>query len=178
MKQPTKIFIAGLAAAALVWSAGKLYTHRLEQQEAALRATCENEGAKELADLRKDLDAWDAAAPDKAPAPKVSALDAWDRASLSASSVASPNNLGIAGNHKSSAAPGKMVCDPDELSDVSTTGIQEKLVNAQRAAQASQSWPIPASLILIGIGSAPWLWYFLLRRIAELRSAISGKPPI
>ena len=27
------------------------------------------------------------------------------------------------------------------------------------------------------LGVLPWAWYFLLRRIAELRAAIGGKPP-
>jgi hypothetical protein len=68
--------------------------------------------------------------------------------------------------------------DHDIAAAFAPVGIQAAIVNAQQAVAASETWPIPAALVLLGIGATPWLWYFLLRRIAELRSAIAGKPPL
>ena len=33
------------------------------------------------------------------------------------------------------------------------------------------------AVVLLAVLAAPWLWYFLLRRIVELQAAILGKPP-
>jgi hypothetical protein len=68
--------------------------------------------------------------------------------------------------------------DPDIAAAFAPVGIQADIVKAHQAVAASEAWPIPAALVLLGIGATPWLWYFLLRRIAELRSAMGGKPPI
>jgi hypothetical protein len=59
-------------------------------------------------------------------------------------------------------------------------GIHAEIAKAHSAAKAAeaQTWPGVAALVLLCIGAAPGAWYFLLRRIAELRSAISGKPPL
>jgi hypothetical protein len=44
-------------------------------------------------------------------------------------------------------------------------------------AQRSDHWAPRAAGAVLAVLAAPWLWYFLLRRVAELRSAISGDPP-
>ena len=49
---------------------------------------------------------------------------------------------------------------------------------AEIAVTSWKPWPLSAALLVLGFSAMPWLWYFLLRRIAELRAAISGKPPI
>jgi hypothetical protein len=79
----------------------------------------------------------------------------------------------LAGNSASSIG-----IDPDVAAAFTPVGIQADIVKAHQAVAASEAWPIPAALALLGIGATPWLWYFLLRRIAELGSAIGGKPPI
>jgi hypothetical protein len=42
---------------------------------------------------------------------------------------------------------------------------------------ASEKWPPVAAAVIAILGALPWAWYFLLRRIAELRAAVSGNPP-
>jgi hypothetical protein len=79
---------------------------------------------------------------------------------------------------KSLASTFKSTGDPDSDAAFAPVGIQADILNAHKAVAASKTWPTPAALVLLGIGATPWLWYFLLRRIAELRSAIGGKPPI
>jgi len=54
-------------------------------------------------------------------------------------------------------------------------GVQAEIVSVQRAIGDSSGWPyILAGLIFVLTG-LPWAWYFLLRRIRELRDAILGK---
>jgi hypothetical protein len=48
---------------------------------------------------------------------------------------------------------------------------------AHRAARTSLAWTKRVALLLLGVAVAPWVWYFVLRRAAELGAAISGKPP-
>jgi hypothetical protein len=38
-------------------------------------------------------------------------------------------------------------------------------------------WPARAAWVVALLSAVPWLWYFLLHRIAELRGAITGNPP-
>lgn len=45
------------------------------------------------------------------------------------------------------------------------------------AISASEKWPRVAAAVIAILGALPWAWYFLLRRIAELRAAIGGTPP-
>lgn len=71
-----------------------------------------------------------------------------------------------------------LVCDASTLARLgNNVGIQADIVKAHWAAIASRDWPIPAALFVLGVSVLPWLWYFLLRRIAELRAAIVGNPP-
>lgn len=55
--------------------------------------------------------------------------------------------------------------------------IQAKIVDVDRAVRNSKSSPAPVALALFGLSAMPWLWYALLRRIAELRAAVGGNPP-
>jgi hypothetical protein len=71
-----------------------------------------------------------------------------------------------------------MICDPRQLTDVTVPGVQRDIANAYREAWTPvPEWPKPVALVLVAFGLAPWAWYFLLRRIAELRAAIGGNPP-
>ncbi len=73
-------------------------------------------------------------------------------------------------------------CDVDALMGANFNDAlktyQTDLVEAREAANTSREWPLPISIIVLAAAALPWLWYFLLRRIAELRAAISGKPPL
>lgn len=177
IKRPTKIILGGLIVAGVVWSAGALNTRRLERYEAALQATCEAESDKTKAEIARQQDRSLVNLSDEA----LSALAKQRGVNLSDLLAQREAQRKIVPIDDLPVPPWEtdpLVCDPDELSTDTLTGVQAKIVSAHQATRASQSWPIPAALILLGIGTVPWLWYFLLRRIAELRSAIGGKPPI
>jgi hypothetical protein len=71
---------------------------------------------------------------------------------------------------------GKMTCDPLELArSNSYPGIQGQLAAAQRDVLRWASWPQISGIAIPLMCSLPWLWYFSLRRIRELREAIVGK---
>jgi hypothetical protein len=79
-----------------------------------------------------------------------------------------------------------LVCDPVYLKndvDTAPAGAQKDLGAAQlvletaiaRTNGPSILWPY-ALAAMIGVFSAvPWFWYFLLRRLAELRQAVLGR---
>jgi hypothetical protein len=56
----------------------------------------------------------------------------------------------------------------------SATQIEEQL---QADLRRSDYWTRRAAIVVLAVLATPWLWYFLLRRIAELRAAILGNPP-
>jgi hypothetical protein len=71
---------------------------------------------------------------------------------------------------------GKMTCDPVELArSDGYTGIQGQLAAAERDVLRWANWPQISSIAIPLVCSLPWLWYFFLRRIRELREAIAGK---
>jgi hypothetical protein len=71
---------------------------------------------------------------------------------------------------------GKMTCDPVELArSDGYTGIQGQLAAAERDVLRWANWPQISIIAIPLVCSLPWLWYFFLRRIRELREAIAGK---
>jgi hypothetical protein len=74
----------------------------------------------------------------------------------------------------------QLLCDAKDLVRLETdsnpsTGVQAQIVSAQRADQDSRGWPYALAAVIIFLSALPWTWYFLLRRIRELRDAILGK---
>jgi hypothetical protein len=70
----------------------------------------------------------------------------------------------------------KMTCDPVDLArSDSYPGIQGQLAAAERDVLRWASWPQISGIAIALMCSLPWLWYFFLRRIRELREAIIGK---
>jgi hypothetical protein len=72
-----------------------------------------------------------------------------------------------------------MPCQPSSLSEVRDPldGIEADVISASREARESRTWPATVALVVLLVGAAPWLWYFLLRRVAEMRGALGGSPP-
>jgi hypothetical protein len=70
----------------------------------------------------------------------------------------------------------KTTCDPATLARSNDyTGIQAQLAAAEREHQAWGNWPSWVAIVIAVMSCLPWLWYFFLRRIRELREAITGK---
>jgi hypothetical protein len=71
---------------------------------------------------------------------------------------------------------GKATCDPVELARSNGyPGIQGQLAAAERDVLRWANWPQISAIAIPFVCSLPWLWYFFLRRIRELREAILGK---
>ena len=48
---------------------------------------------------------------------------------------------------------------------------------AHAAVDQSRVWGLRLALTVLALSAAPWLWYALLRRLAEVRTALGGNPP-
>jgi hypothetical protein len=71
---------------------------------------------------------------------------------------------------------GKPLCDPVELArSTGHVGIQGQLAAAEIDVRRWASWPLLGGIAIPVTCCLPWLWYFFLRRIRELREAIVGK---
>ena len=71
---------------------------------------------------------------------------------------------------------GQATCDPVELArSDGYPGIQGQLAAAERDVLRWANWPQISGIAIPLLCSLPWLWYFSLRRIRELREAILGK---
>lgn len=71
-----------------------------------------------------------------------------------------------------------LICDPSELGDLSNSavGIQADIITANRRVNYKPfNWAMAAALVVFVLVASPYSWYFLLRRIRELRDAIVGK---
>lgn len=72
---------------------------------------------------------------------------------------------------------GKLDCDPASLqqNDVRGNNAQNNLLQAYQEQEAWSPWPILVGILTTFISALPWLWYFILRRLAEIRQALLGK---
>jgi hypothetical protein len=71
---------------------------------------------------------------------------------------------------------GTLVCDAKELSDMrELKGIQAQIAKIQNDIRSSKKWPYSIGVLVLLFSAIPWSWYFLLRRIREIRDVIAGK---
>jgi hypothetical protein len=72
----------------------------------------------------------------------------------------------------------KVVCEIDTLMDLATEhrlgGIQAELVAMKNTVIASKAWPLLTAVAIALVSTVPWMWYFFLRRVRELRDALTG----
>lgn len=72
----------------------------------------------------------------------------------------------------------QMLCDPLELFplDERVIGVQKELVEAVKARDVSNTHHWYSAAIFFALALAiPYLWYFLLRRLREVRDAVTGR---
>ncbi len=149
MDKPTKILLGGIVCASIIASGQLFRNHWLENQLKQIEAECIAEGKTEILEGARLL------------------CNAEDLERLAAQTESLPRLQG-----------GDII---DQVAFAQTNPnaviVQAKLVFAYREFQAVQanSWPYPVAALIVGISALPWLWYFLLRRIRELRDAIVGK---
>ena len=71
-----------------------------------------------------------------------------------------------------------LLCEPSDLEDleqpvdVPMPGVQGEIVAAKERLESKPTWPAPLAALLAVVLSLPWLWYFLLNRLRELRNAL------
>jgi len=174
MKLANKILLGGLLLASAVYGGGFWNQHRLENRLLALVASC------------KQPDAKATAAP---PLPPGYTLDAppsggdkkFDLAT--ARPITADDVLGVAPLRPESGPWEKykadpLLCDPVTLVELqSNVGIQAQITEAYYASRNATTDANVLALCVAILSVVPWLWYFLLRRIVELRNAIGGKLP-
>jgi hypothetical protein len=186
MRRSTKIFLIGLALSLLVFTVGKLNTYRLAGREHQLQAACEATNTTTAAQLE---------VPKESVPPGANVFEQFDDPpplwTLAYIRNKFPQYRDLTDQELAQKIhdkyPGRMVCDPETLLDLDmpsssntgrgTNGVQARIVDARNTRVASESWPLPAALAVLVLFSVPWLWYAVLRRIAELRAAIGGNPP-
>ena len=150
MRLSTKLLLAGLVGAGLVLTAGSLNERRLDRRLAELEKQCQAEPAAPFDSSRP----WTTAGSTEPANP----FDKYDDDFDPATAV--------------------LYCDAAGLwyRSEELTGIQKTLATTYRDKLQTENWSILAAGLLV-ISAVPWLWYFLLRRIGELRAAIRGNPP-
>jgi hypothetical protein len=186
MRRSTKIFLVGLALSLLIFGVGKLNTHRLAGRERQLQAACEATNTTTAAQVE---------VPKESVPPGANVFDQFDDPpplwTLAYIRNKYPQYRDLTDQELAQKIhdkyPGRMVCDPETLLALDqpsssntgreTSGIQARIADARNAKVASESWPLPVAIAVLGLFSVPWLWYAVLRRLAELRAAIGGNPP-
>lgn len=167
MKISNKILIGGMAFAAVIFSAGLLNERRLHARVESLVAECEAENEKTAA----------------MPLPPPGYTLDQPKNSRADRSITADEILGVVPEQKrpSSSEPywsDVMVCDASALSSLTVeTGIQRKIADTYMKARNSTGESTVLAVIIAVLAVIPWLWYFLLRRVVELRNAIGGRSP-
>ena len=82
--------------------------------------------------------------------------------------------------------PGNLICDPKELVKLSIrqegtletsplVGIQARLAEIHQRILDFTPWPLRIAFGLLIFSTLPWVWYFFLGRVRELREAVIGR---
>jgi hypothetical protein len=155
VKKPVKVLAAGLAVsiALLAFHGYQISerSHRIDAATAQCRAAAVSDFNAELA--------------------KIARLDCDDK-----SRVGTPAEC-VLGPPKN--PEDVLACDSSRLAveDADTLKPVQAQILAAEAKAGAYDRPTQAALVVALLSAAPWLWYFLLRRVAELRGAVAGKPP-
>ena len=150
MQKPTKFFLAGILAALIVSCAGYIWAGHLETRLDVLRTHCTN-------DLKTKYDKEKQENEIRKPSTPQRPLTGWESSFVPDSPASSP------------------VCDSWALRALGNLeGVQKEFVDAQDLVYRINMYPFWAGVILF-FSAIPWAWYFLLRRLKELREAILGK---
>lgn len=149
MERPTIALGIGLTLGGAILAGGHWNMQRLQREEHRLRVACaaEEQKALQLRDpLEPPLSTWNF---DGIP-------DAEDRCH--------PAILAVNGRlHE--AAEG----------ETPLRRVQQELVDVHNAAVQFREWPAVIGVGVFTLFAVPWAWYFLLRRIRELREAVMGR---
>lgn len=171
LKRSSKVLITGCCLSLLLFAAGKLNTYRLQRHQSNLQAACEA-GNRLLSPVNQS-----AADPVVRQRPDLTRVSTADLLAMKAGDLSKVSSEGL------KALSGEALeCDAKALVVLGVAGesngvIQERIVDASAAVAASKSWPTSGVLIVLALSAVPLLWYAMLRRIGELRAAISGHPP-
>lgn len=148
ISRSVKIAAFGITAAILLVAFGAFRTKHFEQREAALAKECGSLPAHTLSDQN--------------------VFDQFDRPANPAAVPPLPPGYKL----------DPPVCNVSELIRLGAyTGLQGRLIEAHWATEASREMPIFLASLISALSLVPWVWYFFLRRVAELRAAMSGKAP-
>ncbi len=149
MDKPTKALILGVLVGAFAAGAGLMNSHRLERkvQELQTRCLAQQEIAEDFEQFRKEANTPGGYSAVPPPPPGFLSEEAILR------------------------------CEPIMLarSNAKLVGTRQELATAQREIWQWRQWSISGGLAIAVFFALPWVWYFLLRRIRELREAIIGK---
>jgi hypothetical protein len=171
LKRSTWTLVGGLVAAGVVLAAGSMNANRL--QEIALQA-----GICDMpVPTKEDLEAMAKTKPfdaDAYLAEQIKKKTAYDKAALA---------RWLAAGNKSTGNPevDALLAESDdgkaEANRIADCRAKVGKVPDDAAISRSKRWPMQAAAVIAILGALPWAWYFLLRRIAELRAAFGGNPP-
>jgi len=180
MDRPTKVLIVGVVAGALVYGLGLMNSRRLARKIDVLQRAC----VAQLTAVPASAAGGTVPIPQGATigVPSASknegegvARRKSDKAPVSRFDPKKPYSL---------VAPAPETVIPDSLSSAEAAsicanstdqdpGIQGELAVARRS--FASDWPVAGSAAIVLLCALPWAWYFLLRRIRELREAIVGR---
>ena len=146
MDKPTKILVIGLVGSALFLIAGFMNYKHDQQHLYTLISQCESEKPNPYEQFVTST-------------PKSDKKGPWDKY-----------------NDVKPRFPGTPICAPNELRKIRYNsvlqGVQEKIVQADQSVGDNRDYFCMVALILAGISAIPYVWYFLLRRLRELRDAL------
>lgn len=165
MKTENNILVGGLTLAAVVCAAGFWNERRLDKRLELFVAECEAGNAGRT--------------PTTPPPPLGYKLDNPKRPTTAKPITAEEVLSGVRSpEERNPFEQFDDVCDAGELYRTpNPIGLQGKIADAYSDSMHATSLTSPVATAIGVLSVIPWLWYFLLRRIVELREAIGGKTP-
>ena len=174
MQKPTKALLVGLAVGSAVVSAGYVDSLRSKSRMSDLINQCQIENKKESEAIEiwrnKELITG---------LPPVSSADVYAQWIVTNKDKKGTPDFNAVARAYKFLRRGALACDAASLQQLrgesELTEVQAKLLTAS---EGTDVWFGAAKLlaaIFVFVAGMPYLWYFLLRRLREIREAIVGK---
>lgn len=174
MENPTKILLAGIATGAVIVATGYIGLERSKSRVFELTNQCQTESKRES----ETIEAWRSKS--LVPGlPHLSSIDTYAQWIVAnKEKKGTPEFEAVARAYKM-LRDGQQACDFDTLQQLQSesrlTGLQAEIFEARRGGESWLESALTFASIVTLLSAVPCAWYFLLRRVRELRDAVCGK---
>jgi hypothetical protein len=174
MEKPTKIALVGIAIGGVTAATGYIGLEYSKRRIANLVTACASESKQESV----AVELW--RNEDRIPGlGRMATVDDYAQWIVANKERKGTSEFEAVARAYKTLRDGPLVCDPVSLqyrrSELRLTAVQDKILEAQRGSNSWLERTLTLAIVVTLMSAIPYIWYFLLRRVREVRDAVVGK---